>query len=271
MQVKTQPSKDAIELKGDGISFDVYGNGSKRLGDLCITKAGLIWSKGSSARAPRDGGINVKWEEFIAWVQSRRAESAKSARPSAQGIAAMKSAALKLKQAGQGTKISSSRAVAPKTASETAKSSVDTKPASLAKASLSGKSTRTEKSTVSGKSALNGKSLLNGKSPLNVKPASTRSGATKPISEAGRHAAKRASAMKLAASVTAAATKATGGKVALKAGKASSKSAADNATSAPAVKPALVKQAKGKTPAPLATKPADAASKATASARRKTN
>lgn len=265
MQVKTQPSKDAIELKGDGISFDVYGNGSKRLGDLCITKAGLIWSKGSSARAPRDGGINVKWEEFIAWVQSRRAESAKSARPSAQGIAAMKSAALKLKQAGQGTKISSSRAVAPKTASETAKSSVDTKPASLAKASLSGKSTRTEKSTVSGKSA------LNGKSPLNVKPASTRSGATKPISEAGRHAAKRASAMKLAASVTAAATKATGGKVALKAGKASSKSAADNATSAPAVKPALVKQAKGKTPAPLATKPADAASKATASARRKTN
>lgn len=265
MQVKTQPSKDAIELKGDGISFDVYGNGSKRLGDLCITKAGLIWSKGSSARAPRDGGINVKWEEFIAWVQSRRAESAKSARPSAQGIAAMKSAALKLKQAGQGTKISSSRAAAPKPASETAKSSVDTKPASLAKASLSGKSTRTEKSTVSGKSA------LNGKSPLNVKPASTRSGATKPISEAGRHAAKRASAMKLAASVTAAATKATGGKVALKAGKASSKSAADNATSAPAVKPALVKQAKGKTPAPLATKPADAASKATASARRKTN
>lgn len=65
MQVKTQPFKDAIEVKSDGISFDVYGNGSKRLGDLCVTKSGLVWSKGANAKAVRNSGINVKWEEFI--------------------------------------------------------------------------------------------------------------------------------------------------------------------------------------------------------------
>ena len=55
MHVKTQPFKDSLELKNDGISFDVYGNGAKRLGDLCITKAGLCWSwrRPSSGCLPR--------------------------------------------------------------------------------------------------------------------------------------------------------------------------------------------------------------------------
>lgn len=73
MQVKTQPFKEALEIKSDGICFDVYGNGAKRLGDLAVTKAGLVWSKTAPGKPLRNQGINVRWEEFINWVQTRRA------------------------------------------------------------------------------------------------------------------------------------------------------------------------------------------------------
>jgi hypothetical protein len=73
MQVKTQPFKEALEIKSDGICFDVYGNGAKRLGDLAVTKAGLVWSKTAPGKPMRNQGINVRWEEFINWVQTRRA------------------------------------------------------------------------------------------------------------------------------------------------------------------------------------------------------
>ena len=73
MQVKTQPFKEAIELKSGGICFDVYGNSARRLGDLSVTNAGLVWCKGANGKAPRGKGINVKWEDFITWVQSQQA------------------------------------------------------------------------------------------------------------------------------------------------------------------------------------------------------
>ena len=73
MQVKTQPFKEAIELKSGGICFDIYGNGARRLGDLSVTSAGLVWCKGANGKAPRGKGINVKWEDFISWVQSQQA------------------------------------------------------------------------------------------------------------------------------------------------------------------------------------------------------
>jgi hypothetical protein len=86
MQVKTQPFKEALEIKSEGISFDIYGNGAKRLGDLSVTKAGLIWSTGANGKAPRGKGINVKWEDFISWVQSQSngARNGVAAKPSAQ-------------------------------------------------------------------------------------------------------------------------------------------------------------------------------------------
>jgi hypothetical protein len=96
MQVKTQPFKEALELKGDGICFDIYGNGSKRLGDLAITRGGLVWNKVAGGKPMRGQGINVRWEEFINWVQSRRANggnggmmklSSQKGKPQAQGAA----------------------------------------------------------------------------------------------------------------------------------------------------------------------------------------
>jgi hypothetical protein len=68
MQIKTQPIKEAIEIKSSGIAFDVYNNGAKRIGDLAITKNGLVWNNGS---AQRTKGVTVKWDQFITWMQSQ--------------------------------------------------------------------------------------------------------------------------------------------------------------------------------------------------------
>lgn len=68
MQIKTQPIKEAIELKTTGIAFDVYNNGAKRIGDLAVTRNGLIWSNGGTQRAK---GVTVKWDDFISWIQTR--------------------------------------------------------------------------------------------------------------------------------------------------------------------------------------------------------
>ena len=68
MQIKTQPIKEAIEIKNSGIAFDVYNNGMKRIGDLAVTKNGLVWNNGSGQRAK---GVTVKWDDFINWMQSQ--------------------------------------------------------------------------------------------------------------------------------------------------------------------------------------------------------
>jgi hypothetical protein len=67
MQIKTQPFKEAIEIKSSGIAFDVYNNGAKRIGDLAVTKNGLVWSNGSAQRK----AVTVKWDDFISWMQKQ--------------------------------------------------------------------------------------------------------------------------------------------------------------------------------------------------------
>ena len=69
MQIKTQPFKEAIEIKNTGIAFDVYGSGAKRIGDLAVTKNGLTWSNGGTMH--RAKGVAVKWDDFITWMQSQ--------------------------------------------------------------------------------------------------------------------------------------------------------------------------------------------------------
>jgi hypothetical protein len=89
MQIKTQPFKEAIEIKNTGIAFDVYGSGAKRIGDLAVTKNGLIWSNGGTTH--RAKGVAVKWDDFITWMQSQtqtRAQTpARAAQPQARPLA----------------------------------------------------------------------------------------------------------------------------------------------------------------------------------------
>ena len=69
MQIKTQPFKEIIEIKNTGIAFDVYNGGTQRIGDLAVTKNGLVWSKG--ANGSRSKGVTVKWDDFISWMQTK--------------------------------------------------------------------------------------------------------------------------------------------------------------------------------------------------------
>ncbi len=74
MQIKTQPFKEAIEIKNTGIAFDVYNNGAKRIGDLAVTKNGLVWNNGSAQRK----AVTVKWDDFITWMQKQTQTTAQS-------------------------------------------------------------------------------------------------------------------------------------------------------------------------------------------------
>jgi len=55
-----------MEIKNNGVELDVYADGSTHLGDLIVTKTGLIWCKGKTARA---NGEKVSWDEFIDWME----------------------------------------------------------------------------------------------------------------------------------------------------------------------------------------------------------
>jgi hypothetical protein len=77
MQIKTQPFKEALEIKNTGIAFDIYGNGAKRIGDLAVTKNGLVWNGGKTQRANAKG-VTVKWDDFIGWMQSQTQSAPKT-------------------------------------------------------------------------------------------------------------------------------------------------------------------------------------------------
>jgi hypothetical protein len=59
-----------MEVKTNGIEFDVYENGDNgaHRGDCIITKRGLIWCEG---RTQRKNGRTVSWDDFIAWMNSQ--------------------------------------------------------------------------------------------------------------------------------------------------------------------------------------------------------
>jgi hypothetical protein len=55
-----------MEVKNAGVEFDIHSpNGSEFLGDVILTKAGLIWCDGKTTRA---NGKKVTWQEFQNWA-----------------------------------------------------------------------------------------------------------------------------------------------------------------------------------------------------------
>jgi hypothetical protein len=68
MKVSIKDLSVDMEIKNNGVELDVYTpDGSKHLGDLIVTKIGLNWCKGRTAR---ENGQKVSWEDFISWVES---------------------------------------------------------------------------------------------------------------------------------------------------------------------------------------------------------
>ena len=68
MKVSIKELSVSMEVKNKGIELDVYDNQENHLGDLIVTKSGLVWCKG---RTRKENGAQVPWKDFIAWMESR--------------------------------------------------------------------------------------------------------------------------------------------------------------------------------------------------------
>lgn len=67
MKVSIKQFDVAMEVKNNGIEFDVYDNDGTFRGDVIVTKSGLTWCEG---RTHRKNGTKVSWNEFIEWMNS---------------------------------------------------------------------------------------------------------------------------------------------------------------------------------------------------------
>jgi len=57
-----------MEVKNNGVEFDVYDNAGNFEGDLIVTKSGLTWCLG---RTRKKNGIKASWEEFTEWMENK--------------------------------------------------------------------------------------------------------------------------------------------------------------------------------------------------------
>jgi hypothetical protein len=56
-----------MDVKNNGIEFQVYDNQDKFLGDFFVTKTGVIWCKGRTKKA---NGRKVNWAQFITYMEA---------------------------------------------------------------------------------------------------------------------------------------------------------------------------------------------------------
>ncbi len=57
-----------MQVKTNGVEFEVRDNSEEHLGDLVVTKTNLIWCQG---RTTRKNGVKVPWKQFITWMEER--------------------------------------------------------------------------------------------------------------------------------------------------------------------------------------------------------
>jgi hypothetical protein len=67
MKVSIKTFDVEMDVKTNGIEFEVYENDGTFLGDCYLNKTGLIWCKGKTTK-PK--GVKISWAEFIKWAQS---------------------------------------------------------------------------------------------------------------------------------------------------------------------------------------------------------
>ena len=68
MKVTIKNLSVEMEVKNKGVEFDVYDNKDTFRGDMIVTKSGLTWCKGKTAKR---NGFKVSWEDFIKWMESQ--------------------------------------------------------------------------------------------------------------------------------------------------------------------------------------------------------
>ena len=67
MKVGIKDLAVSMEVKNNGVEFEVYDNNDTFLGDLVVSKAKLVWCPGKTAV---ENGHPIKWTDFIAYMQS---------------------------------------------------------------------------------------------------------------------------------------------------------------------------------------------------------
>ena len=67
MKVAIKTFEVDMDVKTNGIEFQVYENDGTFRGDCILTKTGLIWCEGKKRR---ENGARVSWDEFIKWMNS---------------------------------------------------------------------------------------------------------------------------------------------------------------------------------------------------------
>ncbi len=67
MKVNIKDFTINMDVKTNGIEFEVRDNDGNFRGDCYITKTGLIWCEGKTSRT---NGTSVTWDQFINWMNS---------------------------------------------------------------------------------------------------------------------------------------------------------------------------------------------------------
>ncbi len=65
MKVSVKDFTVNMDVKTNGIEFEVRDNNNRFRGDCFVTKTGLIWCEG---KTPRENGERVSWNDFIDWM-----------------------------------------------------------------------------------------------------------------------------------------------------------------------------------------------------------
>ena len=68
MNVSIKEFAVKMDIKSRGIELEVRNTDDEHLGDLIVTKARLVWCPG---RTLRRNGKKIRWEDFIAMMESR--------------------------------------------------------------------------------------------------------------------------------------------------------------------------------------------------------
>jgi hypothetical protein len=69
MKVKIKDFDVDMEVKNNGIEFQVHDNDGSFKGDCYVTKSGLIWCHGKTAR---ENGTKISWDKFIRLMEEQK-------------------------------------------------------------------------------------------------------------------------------------------------------------------------------------------------------
>ncbi len=66
MKVRIKDLSVDMEVKNNGVEFEVRDTSDRFVGDCFITKTGLVWCKGKTGKA---NGKKISWNKFISMME----------------------------------------------------------------------------------------------------------------------------------------------------------------------------------------------------------